>query len=62
MAGSYDDRDGNKRYVTEVVVDGFGTTIKIIDKWKDQGGQQGGQQAYQGSSSGQAPGCFVITS
>lgn len=31
---NYDDKDGNKRYVTEVVVEGF----KMLDSKKDSGG------------------------
>lgn len=38
---SYDDKDGNKRYVTEVVVDQF----RMLDK-RNEGGSEGGGNTY----------------
>jgi single-strand DNA-binding protein len=43
---SYDDKDGNKRYVTEVVVEGF----KMLDSKKDSGNSGGGYSSSSGSS------------
>jgi single-strand DNA-binding protein len=45
---SYDDKDGNKRYVTEVVCEGF----KMLDSKKDSAGGGGGNYS---SSSNNSP-------
>jgi single-strand DNA-binding protein len=43
---SYDDKDGNKRYITEVVVEGF----KMLDGKKDSGSGGGNYSAPANSS------------
>jgi len=51
---SYDDRDGNKRYITEIVAD----QMQMLGSRDDQGGGQsgGGYGGGQGSSQGGQPG------
>jgi len=44
---SYDDKDGNKRYITEVVVEGF----KMLDGKKDSAGGGGGNYSSSNTSS-----------
>lgn len=44
---SYDDKDGNKRYVTEVVVEGF----KMLDSKKDSSGGGGSYSSPAASTS-----------
>lgn len=50
---SYDDRDGNKRYITEIVAD----QMQMLGGRDEQsGGQQSsGQQSYNSQSSGSSP-------
>jgi single-strand DNA-binding protein len=43
---SYDDKDGNKRYVTEIIAD----TFRMLESKKD-GSYSGGNENYQASSS-----------
>ncbi len=50
---SYDDRDGNKRYITEIVAD----QMQMLGNRDDsQGGGYGGGQNYQGGGSGYSQG------
>ena len=47
---SYDDKDGNKRYITEIVAE----TFKPLDKRENSGGEGGGGGNY-GSSNDSGP-------
>ena len=47
---SWEDRDGNKKYATEVVLQGYGGTLTLLDS--KQGGGQGNQSHNQSNASG----------
>ena len=44
----WQDRDGNDRYTTEVIVDNFRGELILLDSRGDQGGGQGGQRGQSG--------------
>lgn len=48
---SYDDADGNKKYITEIV----GDQMQLLGRKPDDAGEQGSQGAYQAPESTQAP-------
>ena len=48
---SYDDKDGNKRYITEIVADNF----LMLDKKSDSNSGSGGNYEHQSSSGGGEP-------
>lgn len=48
---SYDDRDGNKRYITEIVVD----QMQMLGRAGDEGGQGGGYGGGRQQSATRAP-------
>jgi len=50
---SWDDRDGNKRYTTEIVGDNMQMLGRRADDQGTQGGQQGAQTRQQGAQTGQ---------
>ena len=50
---SYDDADGNKKYITEIVGDQMQLLGRKPDEAGDQGGQGGQQQGASGSQAGQ---------
>lgn len=45
---SYDDQDGNKKYITEIV----GDQMQLLSRKPDDAGEQGGQGSNQGSAQG----------
>ena len=47
---SYDDQDGNKKYITEIV----GDQMQLLSRKPDDAGEQGGQGSNQGSNQGNA--------
>jgi len=49
---SYDDKDGNKKYITEIIAD----TFRMLDSKKDSGGgsSDGGSSSYSTSSNNQS--------
>ena len=47
---SYDDQDGNKKYITEIV----GDQMQLLSRKPDDAGEQGGGQASQGNAQGNA--------
>jgi len=49
---SYDDQDGNKKYITEIV----GDQMQLLSRKPDDAGEQGGQGSNQGSNQGSAQG------
>jgi len=56
----WQDQSGNDRYSTEVVLQGFGSTLTMLDGRGDggggsQGSDQGGQGGYDGGDPGPAP-------
>ena len=48
----WQDRDGNDRYTTEVVVAGMGGTLTMLDGAPGGGGSRGGGDSWGGGSSG----------
>jgi single-strand DNA-binding protein len=52
---SYDDQEGNKKYITEIVGDQMQLLSRKPDESGEQGGSQGGQ-SYQGGSQGSSQG------
>ena len=51
---SYDDQDGNKKYITEIVGDQMQLLSRKPDNAGEQGGQGGGQVSNQGNAQGNA--------
>ena len=47
---SYDDQDGNKKYITEIV----GDQMQLLSRKPDDAGEQGGQGSNQGNAQGNA--------
>lgn len=52
----YQDRDGNDRYVTEVVVSGFGGGLTLLDSKRDDGESRGSSGNYGAAKQGDTSG------
>lgn len=52
----WQDQSGNDRYTTEVVVNGPGAVLTMLDGAPQGGGQQGGQKSYGRGQEGHIPG------